>query len=153
MKRLFWIQNENPNIPNTIIDNEGKKISLHRSEDDGNKLFNELLNYQETFKTIYSSQNLSIKKRNNGGIFISSNFLEKDESGRRMGFMFFTEQASKKNIINDLLFFSGQVKRTLADQDLNDINRTFDNNNKEIIKLIAAAIAILLIYIVWKELN
>ena len=153
MKRLFWIQNENPNIPNTIIDKEGKKISLDRSEDYGNELFNELLNYQETFKTIYNSKNLSIKRQKNGGIFISSNFLEKDDSGRRMGFMFFTKETSKKNIINDLLFFSNQVKRTLADQDLNEIERNTDNNNGQILKLIATAIAILLIYIVWKNLN
>lgn len=153
MERLFWIQNENPNTPNTLIDKKGTIISLDHSEDYGNELFNELLNYQETSKTVYSSGNLSIKKHTDGGVFISSNFLDKDDSERKMGFMFFTENTSKDEVIKDLLFFSGLVKRTLVDQDVQNINRNINKKNNQIVKLIAAAIAILIIFMLWKKLG
>lgn len=153
MERLFWIQNNNPNTPNTLIDTKGTIITLDRTEEEGYELFNELLDYQETSKMIFRSGNLSLKKHPDGGIFISSNFLDKDDSGRKMGFMFFTTNTTKNEVIKDLLFYSGLVKRTLEDQDIENLNRNINNKNKQIVILIAAAITILLIYMIWKNNN
>ncbi len=153
MERLFWVQNENPSTPNTLIDTKGTIITLDRSEDEGYELFDELLDYQETSKTVFYSGNLSLKKHPDGGIFISSNFLDKDDSGRKMGFMFFTKNNAKNEVIKDLLFFSGLVKRKLVDQDIENINKNINRNKnkKQIVILIAAAIAILIIYMVWNN--
>lgn len=153
MEKLFWIQNENPNTPNTLIDKDGAVISLDNSEDYGYELFNQLLKYQENFKTLYTGKNLTIKGNVNRGIFISSNFMEKDDSGRKMGFMFFTKNTSKNEVIKDLMYFSGLVKRTVVPKDLKEINRNLKVRNNQILKLIAAAIAVLIILVLWKKLN
>ena len=65
-------------------------------------LFNKLLDYQETSKQVYRSGNVSIKKHLNGGYFISSNFSNKDDIGRPMAFMFFTQNETKEKIIKEL---------------------------------------------------
>ncbi len=157
MVRLFWTQNENPNIPNTLISTKGEIITLDKQENEGNELFNKLLDYQEASKTVYHSGNLFIKKYFEGGYFISSNFSEKDDSNRRMGFMFFTQNSKKEDVINDLLFFSKLIQRNLTDQDKASISKELSEDinrkKKQIVKLIIAVIAILTIYVIWKNLN
>jgi hypothetical protein len=104
---------------------------------------------------IYKSRNLLISKHPIKGFFISSNFSEKDDFDRNMGFMFFTEHTDRKDVISDLLFFSNIVSRNLTDKDLTDLNRKLphDSNRKQILKLIIAAIAVLTAYLIWKQIN
>ncbi len=154
MERLFWTQTKNPDTPNTLINSNGSIITLDRFEDNGYALFNELLGYQETSKTVYRSGNLILKKHPDGGVYISSNFSDKDEAGRTIGFMFFTKNTTKSEVIKDLLFFSGLVKKSLSDQDIKNIKRNIQWSNKQINGLVLAAIiTILIIYMLWRKLN
>jgi hypothetical protein len=155
MFRLFWTQNENPNVPNTFITTDGEILTLDQDENEGADLFSELISYQESSMKIYKSRNLLISKHPIKGFFISSNFSEKDDFDRNMGFMFFTEHTDRKDVISDLLFFSNIVSRNLTDKDLTDLNRKLphDSNRKQILKLIIAAIAVLTAYLIWKQIN
>ena len=151
--KLFWTQNESPNKSDTLIDTNGTIIELEVDDNEGAVLFNKLLDYQETSKQVYRSGNVSIKKHLNGGYFISSNFSNKDDIGRPMAFMFFTQNETKEKIIKDLLFFSNLIQRNITDQDRVNIENALNKNNKQIVKLIAAVIVILIIYMVWKKIS
>lgn len=155
--KLFWTQNENPNISDTLIDTNGIIIELEADDNDGSVLFNELLDYQETSKPVYKSGNVSIKKHLSGGYFISSNFSNKDDIGRPMAFMFFTQNKSKEKIISDLLFFCNLIQRSITNQDRVNIDKALSKdtniNNKQIVKFIAVAIAVLIIYMLWKKIS
>lgn len=155
MFRLFWTQNENPSIPNTLITPDGEILKLDREENEGSDLFEELLQYQESSFKIFESGNLLIKKHATKGYFISSNFFEKDDSDRNMGFMFFTENTEKNLVIADLLFFSNKIRRSLTDKDLQNINEKIPYRlaNEKILIIIIAIIAILTIYIIWDQKN
>lgn len=157
MIRLFWTQNKNPSLSNTVINADGEVMTYDKSNKHTAKLVNDLLDYQETSILKFQKDNLYIREYPKGGIFISSNFSNKDDKGRKMAFMFFTQNTKKEGVIDDLLFFSGLVNRTLKSQDIGNINKELskriNKENKQIIKLIAVAIAIVIIYMLWKKLS
>tara|TARA_R110002126_G_C10483197_1_gene502142 strand:- start:3239 stop:3709 length:471 start_codon:yes stop_codon:yes gene_type:complete len=155
--RIFWAQNEKPSIPDTLIDENGKIYKLGDEDYEGSSLFNKLLDYQTITKTVYQSGNLVIKRHLNKGFFISSNFSDKDDIGRPMAFMFYTENNTKESIISDLLFFSKLIKRTITNEDNRNIEteilKATKENNKKIVKLIAVIITALIIYMLWKKIS
>lgn len=158
MVKIFWAQNQNPNLPNTLINYKGEIFELNKDEIIGQELFDELLHYQELSIPLYDLGNLKIKKYNEGGYFISSNFIEEDDLNRKLGFMFFTQNTKKSEVISDLCFFSNQIKRSLTNEDITNIDKglgkELNKANKQIIKLIAAAVVVvLLIYAIWKEIS
>ncbi len=157
MIRLFWTQNENPSLSNTVIDTNGTVLTFDKSNLTTVKLVNDLLDYQETSILLFQSSNLYIRKYPKGGIFISSNFSNKDDNGRKMAFMFYTQNKTKEMIIKDLLFFSNLIQRNLTEEDNVNINKVLSKettkNYKQILILIAAAIAIITIYMLWKNNN
>ena len=157
MQRLFWAQNENPNTPNTLINERGSVFLMGQQENKAQDLFDSLLNHQNISKKRYQEGNLLIKKHPKGGFFISSNFLERDEANRQMGFMFFTPNTSRDEVIADLYFFSDIIKRSLTESDKATIYKELNVKSpfisKGIIALIAVAVSIIIIYILWKILS
>lgn len=157
MVKIFWVQNENPNASNTLINNKGETFELNKDEIIGQELFDELLNYQELSTPLYHLGNLKIKKYGEGGYFISSNFIEEDDLDRKLGFMFFTQNTKKSEVISDLFFFSNQIKLNLTNDDANNIDKELDKEfkktKKQIIKLITAVLMVLLIYVIWREIS
>ena len=157
MQRLFWAQNENPNTPNTLINERGSVFLMGQQENKAQDLFDSLLNHQNISKKRYQEGNLLIKKHPKGGFFISSNFLERDEANRQMGFMFFTPNTSRDEVIADLYFFSDIIKRSLTESDKATIYKELNVKSpfisKGIIALIAVVVSIIIIYILWKILS
>ena len=157
MQRLFWAQNENPNTPNTLINDRGSVFLMGQQENKAQDLFDSLLNHQNISKKRYQEGNLLIKKHPKGGFFISSNFIERDEANRQMGFMFFTPNTGRDEVIADLYFFSDIINRSLTETDkttiYNELNVKSPFISKGIIALIAVAVSIIIIYILWKKLN
>lgn len=157
MIKLFWTQNENPSLLNTVIDPNGEVIPFDSANEICVKIVDDLLNYQESSILKFQKSNLYIREYPKGGVFISSNFLEKDDKGRTMAFMFFTQKTKKEDVIEDLLFFSRLVNRTLKSQDIGSINKELSKGikkkNNQIVKLIAVAIAMIIIYMLWKKLS
>lgn len=162
MQRLFWAQNENPNTPNTLINETGAVFAMGQQQDgEAQDLFDSLLSLQDTSKKVYQEGNLLIKKHPQGGFFISSNFTERDEANRQMGFMFFTPKTTGDGVLADLYFFSNRIKRNLTEADKVNIQKELESESPAISKGIIIALAIVLIIIViiiitytlWRESN
>ena len=157
MIKLFWTQNKNSSLSNTVIDSDGEVLPYDKSNEVTVKIVDDLLEYQEISLLKFQGNNLYIRINPNGGTFISSNFSNKDDSGRKMAFMFFSENTNSKEVIQDLKFFSGLINRNLQEEDLIKIKNELTSNNKKSKKsmftLIAIFVVVILIYMLWKKMS
>ena len=157
MHKIFWAQNESTDVSNTVINHKGDLFSTDHKDIKGYKLIQELIGIEDASKLIFKKDNLYIKQHPSGGYFISSNFLETDNSKRRMGFMLFSLELESQNIISELNFYGNILNRTFSKEDLqlieNNIQIKQNTNLKLIVVLSSIALLLLLIYILWKVQN
>lgn len=158
MKKILWTQNEKSSIPNTIINSEGKVISVDALRDGGFELFDELFDYQKFSTEIFTKNNLVIKRNIKKGIisktkgyFISSVYDNEDDIGRLMPFMFFIESKDVEEIVKNLEAFSAKINRKLFVSDVENIKKKIKRNrNKKKIKIIVGLVmVIILLYKLW----
>ncbi|WP_264521159.1 hypothetical protein [Flavobacterium sp. N1994] len=158
MKKILWAQNENSSIPNTIINTEGKIISIDDLNDGGFELFDELLDFQKSSIEIFKENNLIVKSSNQKGLiskskgyFISSVFDNKDDFGRLMPFMFYIESKDVEEIIKVLEESSTKINRAIFRSDIKNIKDSINRKNiKKKAKIIIGVILIIIIlYSLW----
>jgi hypothetical protein len=154
MKKLFWTQNKKTSLSNTVITSNGDILPFDKSNDITVQIVDDLLEFQEISKLKYQGNNLYIRKHPKKGYFISSNFSNKDDNGRKMAFMFFTQNTKSKEVLQDLVFFSGLINRNLQEKDIvimeNELNT---KNKKSVFTLIAIFVVVLSIYMLWKKMS
>ncbi|WP_426092362.1 hypothetical protein [Flavobacterium sp. DSR3-2] len=158
MKKILWSQNENPTVPNTIIDTEGKIIKIGDLRGGSFELFDELLDYQKLCIDVFIENNLVIKRNVQKGVvpktvgyFISSVFENKDDVGRLIPFMFYIESKDTEEIIKVLRAFSSKISRTLFVSDLENIKLHINRNRikKKVKTIIGIIFIIITLYILW----
>ena len=157
MRKIFWAQNESIDVSNTVINYKGEQFSTDHADIEGYNLFQKLLEIEEDSKPFFKKDNLIIKQHPSGGHFISSNFLETDNSNRRMGFMLFSLELNAQNVIDDLKYYGDILGRTFSIEDLNYLSNNFkikkNTNLKMILALSTIVLLLLLIFILWKVKN
>lgn len=129
--KIFWTQNQNPNVPSTIIV-DGVMDSFKDLPEQNMAMtkFNELRSWgcdpavsenrgdNKKFKNWFS---LSI--RQNEGIFIRSCFKTKDDAGRLMPYMYYSSSPLIEEAIEDLKKYSSMVQKEL---DIEEIVSGYD---------------------------
>lgn len=185
MIKILWTQNKNPSTPSSIINSEGKLISIDSSSVEGFDLFDKLLQYEKSCTQVFAGGNLVIKeyqKKVKGllkkseiiGCFISSVYTEKDDFGRLMPFMYYTDIVKSDEIILDLKNYSKKINKTMHENDINIIkiyiekgvdgvndyypeegsNKKNEGRNfKKKTLVIVGTILIILIYILWIKMR
>lgn len=119
--KIFWTQNQNPNVPSTIII-DGVMDSFRDLPEQNMAMtkFNDLRSWgcdpavsenrgeNKKFKNWFS---LAI--RPNEGIYIRSCFKTKDDAGRLMPYMYYSSSSSIEDSIVDLKKYSSMVQKEL----------------------------------------
>lgn len=158
MKKILWTQNENPSIPNTIVNSEGNVISVDAVRDGGFELFDELLEYQKSGVDVLLKNNLVVKRNKQKGVtsetigyFIKSVYDNKDNKGRLMPFMFYIESRDPKEVLEVLETCSTKLNRKLFNSDLHNIELVIKKNKfkKKIIVTIVIILMIIILFKIW----
>lgn len=121
MYKIFWAQNENPAQPSTMI--EGDKMEAYTGTESQNRLmmkFGEVR--QWTCTEAIAEQRGYNKKYDKGfnfaikegvGITINSSFLTKDVNGRRISYIFFTDNTDLDSSLTDLKHYAAMCGKEL----------------------------------------
>lgn len=153
IERLFWAQNHSPNTPNTIVDFSGAMYTTEVTDTMGYELFQSLLTIEERSKLTFRKENLTIKNAENQGYVISSNFDEVDDSGRRMGFIFYTPHHLSDDVMKDLAFFLGKINRNLSKGDLTCIAEKTSPKSKLKNIILIATVVVAVTLLLWILFN
>lgn len=159
MKTILWAQNESPAIQETIlIDGISFDIRDSIGEKAFTKLFEEVSKKKTICTTISSAACSLIRSdQDNMKTFVKSHYVEKDEIGRRMSFMFMTCSKNHKEVIEELQSLSKRINRTISKEDLTEIENNLCKESKNktltmaILAVVVLIIALTMTYAIWKQ--
>lgn len=164
METILWTQNEDPDMKETfIIDGI---ISTYEGTALQDKAFAFLLTVRKQRNEFFAKKIKILKERNpelrlsedlqcyrsSQGTLIQASYNEKDESGRRMPYMFFSKSLDWKTIGRQLRKDSTSIKRTCHARDLEvleELSESLSKKKRAFILLSMLCSTILLIILVF----
>ncbi|MBQ4407114.1 MAG: hypothetical protein II852_08905 [Bacteroidales bacterium] len=134
MSTILYTQNENPTVLDSIVI-QGKTAMPFSSDNNEHIEAVRLLNSATNWLKITPENtdgNLRCY-RSDKGIYIQSNYLEKDNVGRLMMFRFYTESVDLDSACNFLKEVSSQINRHCNPQEITSLLRRKSVNNNSFI--------------------
>lgn len=159
-KTILWAQNEHPGIPPTILIN-GKDIT----GEDAQKAFDELSaanqilelspEIREKFQNKCEKKGIFFSRQANykilpekEGVYVQGSYLEEDNVGRKMGYMFLCKGTDQlDNTFRKLREESHILNRTCNEEELKRLSAYNSKLKKKII--LSLIVTILLVFIIW----
>ena len=143
MKRLLLSQNENNNGDNYLVLN-GEVLPKSPDNLQYIQLFSDTKKYKEIFRDDF----LTIKEKNNAILF-SSHYLDKDNMGRQIFYMYhLDEKDNLEQILQLLMLDSKKINRTIDFEKTLQIVKKIEENNilkRKLNKYISIALLILIL--------
>ena len=138
MKSILWAQNcSSTRVSRFVMDGNE---SNYESREDQNSAYSFLSKESMKIKPTRDYPRLHVYSK---GIFIEGYFNEKDESGRRMTYMFFHPEKNIEEAIETLARYSRILGCNVAPSIKNKLEREFINNKKRRIKNVTIAAFVL----------
>lgn len=109
-------------------------------------------NYQDENKKVLS-RSFSIYQNCEGCTLIKSLFLEKDETGRKIAFLFCSHTLNLKDVMISLMNAASSVHRTLNSSDLSMIATLRYRKYFPYIGLLVFFVILIIIYVLWTMLK
>lgn len=155
MNSIMWIQNESPEIPNTIIiDGEICKDDIQRQ-----KAFDRLLEINQKLTLSPEKRNFLYRRYRekefsrqanyrilSPGIYLQGCFLNVDHDGRRLPYMYYNQKMTNiSDAIIELKDLSKIVGRECNQEELNILLLQSQRNGMSIIPILSITIILILI--------
>ena len=146
-KNILWFQDPD-NKANNVISVDGDVLTAKSSNE-----------YDEYYKILYSldkkTQKISTKtttiSKVDNGLFIKGYFSEKDNLGRNIGFMFFTDSSNVDEVINRLKHETQLHKMNCTDETFIEIKSwSYKQTLTSILILISIVATISILYALFK---
>ena len=90
------------------------------------------------------------------GTFLQATFLEKDDYGRPMPFMVWTDSANPQSAVKELVLYSKMCGKSLDKSDLNNYLKAWNHMNRRynavkwiIISLVVIIIFLIIAWLLW----
>lgn len=156
MNNILYTQNESATVKNTLIVND--EIFVADDENVSDKL--RFIFGKSNEKSSYSKQIEKFKKKGKisslsfsfnitqSGILIKSSFQEKDDLGRYMPYIFYTESIDINEACNILKVYAAMINRKCFYEDLEQIPEIISKKKEDFfIKLILSTATLVLLFV------
>lgn len=131
MNKILWVQSNTSLKPDTIVNNKGDIMNFDEDYFSCKKSFDRILFFEDTLKEVYKKENVVAKSNRVNDFFFTSSFIEKDDIGRRIVYMFYTNYSSSDEIIENFMFFLKIVDKTICPVELNQLKEIINRLEKK----------------------
>ncbi len=157
-KYIIWHQGKSSTDESTmlLVDNnneqvvlsEGERVQVFEFISASSKSHNGEKHKWVKMKIVNPSTKLKVYTDNMGNVLLSSHYVESDDNGRRIVFIFCTKKMKWDEIAKMLSLAASAVGKTVSESDL-DIIKSIKQKGK-LNLLLALSFTIVIIYILWK---